>query len=296
MYRLRADCALVATLDFFTPVVDDPWSFGAAAAANALSDVYAMGGRPALVLNICCFPRDLPVEVQCAILRGGADKTREAGAVLVGGHSVTDPEPKYGLVALGFVHPDRMLTKIGARPGDVLVLTKPLGVGIVTTALKRDVATVEEIAATTASMLQLNAAAAELLVRHGATAATDVTGFALVGHALELARKSGVQIEIEGIRLQFLPGARAHAEQGVFPGGTRRNERAYAGEVTFVAGGDPLLPMLVNTPETSGGLLATVPADRLVALLGDCAAAGQTCWEIGRVLPAGPGATPLRFT
>ncbi len=206
VYRLSDDQALVATVDFFTPIVDDPYAYGAIAAANSLSDVYAMGGRPIFALNIAAFPADLPEDVMAAILRGGAEKVREAGVPIAGGHTIQDKEPKYGLVVLGLVDPRRVLTKGGAQPGDVLVLTKPLGAGVITTALKRDLATEEQVAVATASMLRLNRAASEAALAAGVRAATDVTGFGLLGHAREM-------LELPPPLHLPPPGGRAGAEQ-----------------------------------------------------------------------------------
>ena len=201
VYRISEELALIATLDFFTPIVDDPYQYGAIAATNALSDIYAMGGRFALALNICCLSECLPTDVISEVLRGGADKVLEAGGVLVGGHSVDDKEPKYGLAAIGFAHPDRVFTTTNARPGDVLVLTKPLGVGIVTTAAKADQAKPEHVDASIASMLRLNRAAAELLQGVNVRACTDVTGFALLGHGSEFAERSGVRFRFHASRI-----------------------------------------------------------------------------------------------
>jgi len=294
VYRISDELALVATLDFFTPIVDDPYQYGAIAAANALSDIYAMGAQFALALNICCLAKCLPTDVISQILRGGADKVLEAGGVLVGGHSVDDKEPKYGLVAIGFAHPQRIFTTTAARPGDVLVLTKPLGVGIVTTAAKADQARPEHVDASIESMLKLNRAAAELLQGAGVRACTDVTGFALLGHASEFAERSGVRFRFRAPRIPFLPGAREYAELWLFPGGTARNKSAFAKHVRLdpgiggSGGIDEELEQLLYTPETSGGLLAAVAAARLDALRASFEQAGEPLWIIGEVL-AGHG-------
>jgi len=286
--RLSDDLALVATVDFFTPIVDDPYQYGAIAAANALSDIYAMGGRVAFALNISCLSQCLPLPVVAEILRGGAEKVAEAGGAIVGGHSVDDKEPKYGLAALGFVHPQRMWTKAGARPGDVLVLTKPLGVGIVTTALKGDQAQPEHVAAAVQSMLTLNRAAAELLHSAPPHACTDISGFALLGHALEMAERSGVRLRLHTAQIPFLPGALEYADMWLFPGGTGRNRQAYERQVAC----DPAVPeevlQLLFTPETSGGLLAAIAPDRIEELHGRFQEAGQPLWIVGEVL-AGEG-------
>jgi selenide,water dikinase len=283
VYKLSDELALIATLDFFTPIVDDPYQYGAIAAANALSDIYAMGGRVAFVLNISCLSECLPPEVIAEILRGGADKISEAGAVLVGGHSVDDKEPKYGLVALGFVHTDCVLTKAGARPGDVLVLTKPVGVGIVTTALKGDAAAPEHIEASVASMLKLNRAASELLQENGPHACTDVTGFALLGHAVEVAERSGVRVRIHAGQVPFVPGAEEYGAMWLFPAGTGKNRTAYRAQVQFAPDVAEATQHLLFTPETSGGLLAALPPERLGDVQRSFAAAGEPLWVIGEV-------------
>jgi selenide,water dikinase len=284
VYKISDDLALIATLDFFTPVVDDPYQYGAIAAANALSDIYAMGGQVALALNISCLSECLPPEIIAEILRGGADKVIEAGGVLVGGHSVDDKEPKYGLVALGFVHPDRVLTKAGAQPGDTLVLTKPLGVGIITTALKADQAKPEHFDAAVTSMLKLNRAAAELLQAAGTRACTDVTGFALLGHAHEMAEKSGVRLRFRVGSIPFLPGAEEYAGMWLFPAGTAHNRSAYQKHIRFGPGVPEETQELLYTPETSGGLLAAIPPDRLNNLKANFAQAHAPLWVIGDVL------------
>jgi selenide,water dikinase len=289
VYRVSDELALIATLDFFTPIVDDPYQYGAIAATNALSDVYAMGGEVAMTLNICCLSRCLPPEIITEILRGGADKVAEAGAVVVGGHSVDDKEPKYGMVALGWVHPQRVLTKVGANPGDALVLTKPLGVGIITTVLKADLAPPEHIDAAVASMLRLNRGAARLFAAHGVRACTDVTGFALIGHGCELAEKGGVRLRIHVDDLPFLPGSKDYAEQWLFPAGTGRNRQAYEARVRWDPGVPEEALQLLYTPETSGGLLAAVPANRLDDLLVAFESEGESAWVIGEVLPADGG-------
>ena len=276
--------AIIQTLDFFPPVVDDPYDYGAIAAANAMSDVYAMGGEVVLALNICGFPQDLPVEVISEILRGGAEKVAEAGGVLGGGHTVDDEEPKYGLSVMGMVHPDRVWTKAAARPGDALVLTKPLGVGLITTVLKADMAAPEHIAAAVESMKKLNRDPARLIRALGVRAVTDVTGFALLGHGYEMAEKSGVRLRFHLERIPFLDGAREYADLWLFPGGTCNNERAYAHAVTFGAGIEEEIQQLLYTPETSGGLLAAVSPGTLNGLLERFDEANEPCWVIGEVV------------
>ena len=288
VYKLNDELALVATLDFFTPVVDDPYQYGAIAATNALSDIYAMGAQPALALNISCLSECLPPEIIAEILRGGAEKVAEAGGVLVGGHSVDDKEPKYGLVALGFVHPKRVLTKAGAQPGDVLVLTKPLGIGIVTTALKGDQAKPEHVEAATASMLKLNRVAMELLQQGTTHACTDVTGFALLGHAYEMAEHSSVQLRIHAGQIPFVPGAEEYADMWLFPAGTAHNQDGFRNHVRFGPGIAEEMQQLLYTPETSGGLLAAIPAARVDELKAAFAQANELLWVVGEVV-AGAG-------
>lgn len=268
VYRLAPDRALVATVDFFTPIVDDAYDFGRIAAANAFSDVYAMGGKPLLALNLVGWPRDtLPYELLGDVLRGGADIAREAGAFVLGGHSVDDPEPKYGMVAIGEVHPDRIVTLARGRAGDVLVLTKPLGTGVLTTALKRDLATAADLAPAVQSMTTLNAGAARAMLATGVHAATDVTGFGLLGHLHNMLAASGVAAEIDAASLPLLPRALELAERGAIAGGTKRNREALAEHVRFAASVPEALRMLCCDAQTSGGLLIAVPADRAAALL-----------------------------
>lgn len=289
VYRLSDDTALIATLDFFTPIVDDPYTYGAIAAANALSDVYAMGGRPILALNVSCLSECLPIDIISEILRGGAEKVAEAGAALVGGHSVDDKEPKYGLVALGLVHPDEVWTKAGAQPGDVLVLTKPLGVGIVTTVLKADEADPGHIPPTVDSMLKLNSRAAELLRTAEVHACTDVTGFALLGHACEMAERGDVQLCFNLAQIPFVPGAAEYADLWLFPAGTGRNVQAFGPRVQFAEGVVEEMQQLLLTPETSGGLLAAVSGDSVAGLESAFAAAGEPLWVVGAVRAADGG-------
>ncbi len=284
VYKINDQVAVIQTLDFFPPVVDDAYDYGAVAAANAMSDVYAMGGEVALALNICGFPPDLPTGVVTEILRGGAEKVAEAGGVLAGGHTLDDKEPKYGLAVMGLVHPDRVLTKAGARPGDVLVLTKPLGVGIITTALKGGVADPAHVAAAVETMKKLNRRAARLIQRVGVHACTDITGFALLGHGCEMAEKSGVGLRFRAGQIPFLKGARQYADAWLFPGGTCNNERAYEHAVRFGPGISEEMQQLLYTPETSGGLLIAVPAQKLEELTALFSAEGQEHWTIGEVV------------
>ena len=255
VYRLSADTALVQTVDFFTPIVDDPYTFGAIAAANSVSDVYAMGGRPITSLSVLCYPVKGDLDDLAGILRGGAEKMREAGCAVLGGHSVNDPEIKFGYAVTGLVHPDRVKTNAGARPGDALVLTKALGTGVISTALKRGLAREEDVAASVKSMLELNRAACEAMLAYDVHSCTDVTGFGLIGHAREMAIASHVTLEIESRLVRFLPGAVEYARQGAIPGGLSNN-RAFASPC--VGGGSDYDDLLYD-PQTSGGLLISMP-------------------------------------
>jgi len=284
VYQINADLALVLTLDFFTPVVDDPYDYGAIAAANALSDIYAMGGEVALALNICAFPTDLPPEITAEILRGGAEKVKEAGGVLAGGHTIDDKEPKYGLAVLGLIHPQKIWTKSRARPGDVLILTKPLGVGMLTTALKADLARPDQINQAVASMKLLNRQAAQLIQKIGVNAATDITGFGLLGHAFEMAEKSQVGLQLHFNQLPFLDGAQGFASDWLFPGGACRNQKFFTDQVQFHRAISEEMQLLLFTPETSGGLLVSVPAEKIDWLSAEFKKANQPCWIIGEVV------------
>ncbi len=284
VYRMDRDRALIVTTDFFTPIVDEPYEYGAIAAANALSDVYAMGGRPLLALNVVAFPADLPSEVLAEVMRGGAEKVREAGAILAGGHSITDPEPKYGLVVVGDAHPDRLLTKAGAQVGDLLVLTKPLGSGVITTAVKRGVARTEEVAAAVAWMARLNRRAAELAVEFHLRAATDITGFGFLGHAMEMAVASDVRFRFHYEAIPWMEGATRLAQEWVFPGGSQNNRAFYSPFVTFANGLVEWQQMLLFDAQTSGGLLLAVPPDRLDRFLARAKAVDQPLWVVGEVV------------
>lgn len=281
LWKLDETRALVLTTDFFTPVVDDAYDYGAIAAANSLSDVYAMGGQPFLALNIAALPPGLPAEISSEIIRGGAEKAREAGVVIAGGHTVQDQEPKYGLVVVGFVDPRKALTKGGARPGDRLVLTKPLGFGVTTTALKRQLAGPEDVAEVVRWMTQLNQQAARLAAAFDLRGATDVTGFSLLGHGAEMAGASGVQLHFSFSAIPFVAGAVKYAQQGTFPGGAADNRLFFHQQVRF----DPALTeidqMLLFDPQTSGGLLLAVPPDKLAGFLVEAAATNQPAWVIG---------------
>jgi selenide,water dikinase len=283
VYRLNEDLALIFTLDFFTPIVDDPYDFGSIAAANSMSDVYAMGGDVVLALNICGFPKDMDPEVIIQILRGGADKVIEAGGILSGGHTINDDEPKYGLAVVGFIHPKKILTKRGAKPGDILVLTKPLGVGIITTALKAGEARADYVTEATAWMQRLNKDASTVLREVGIHAMTDVTGFALIGHALEIASHSGVLLRFRVADIPFHPGAADYADQWLFPAGTAANRQAYERDVRFSGDIAEETRELLFTPETSGGLLVAVPRNKLARVKARFADAGQSIWIVGEV-------------
>lgn len=284
VYKISDEIAVIHTLDFFTPVVDDPYDYGAIAAANALSDVYAMGGEVVMALNICGFPPDLPVEMVSEILRGGAEKVVEAGGVLAGGHTIEDKEPKYGLSVMGLVHPDRILTKDGAHPGDALVLTKPLGVGIITTALKGDAAEPDHVARAVGSMKRLNRSAARLIQNVGVHACTDVTGFSLLGHACEMAEKSDVCLRFHLDKLPFLDGAHRYAGNWLFPGGSCRNRDCYKPSINFAADIPEETQMLLFTPETSGGLLVVLPQEKLKGLTRLFSEQGEPIWLVGDVI------------
>lgn len=273
VYKLNAQQAIVTTTDFFPPVVDDPYDFGAIAAANALSDVYAMGGEPLFAINLVAFPDNLGHDVLREILRGGAEKVAEAGAVIAGGHSVNDKEPKYGLAVTGIVDPQQVKIKGGGRPGDVLLLTKPLGVGVVTTALKREMADDAHVQAAVASMKRLNRQAARAAQAADAHAMTDITGFGLLGHAYEMANLGNVSFRFALERLPWLPGALDYGRAGAFPGGMGNNMAFFRPQVTFAAGVETLLQDMLWTPETSGGLLVAVPPERVDVFKQLCATA-----------------------
>jgi selenide,water dikinase len=269
VYRISGEIALIQTIDFFTPIVDDAYAFGQIAAANALSDIYAMGGRPITALNLLCFPMErLAISVLEEVLRGGIDKINEAGVALLGGHSVDDDELKYGLAVTGTVHPDRLVTNGGAAIGDRLILTKRLGTGIINTAAKRK-ATVDAdlIARVTASMATLNRTASEVMVETGANGCTDITGYALLGHAAEMAERSGVALRIDHGCVPHFPEVVGLARDGHCPGGLGRNRDYYGPRVSFAEGIPDFVRDILFDPQTSGGLLISVSADRSDDLL-----------------------------
>ncbi len=288
VWKLDDQRALVITTDFFTPVVDDAYDFGAIAAANALSDVYAMGGKPFLALNIAALPPDLPIEITTNILRGGAEMARLAGVVIAGGHTVQDKEPKYGLVVIGFVNPQQMLTKNALQQGDALVLTKPLGFGTTTTALKREQARPEDVAEAVSWMKKLNKNASELAQEFNLRAGTDVTGFSLLGHASEMAEASNVGLRFAFGKVPFIAGARTYAEQFIFPGGTHDNRLYFASSVHFDPTLDEPSQLLLFDAQTSGGLLLAVPPAKLGKFMSRAKSLDQPVWVIGEVT-AGKG-------
>jgi selenide, water dikinase len=282
-YRLSDDLAVIATLDFFPPLVDDARTFGEIAAANALSDVFAMGGRVLFALSIAAFPEELPRDTLAAVFDGAASKVREAGGTLAGGHTIRDPEPKYGLAVIGTAHPDKLLRKGGARGGDTLILTKRLGTGLLVSGNRQRKAAADDLAAAIDQMRVLNRAAGEILVRHGVAAATDVTGFGLLGHALEMARASGASLVFDSPALPALDGALDLARVGVETGGAAHNRRFVAPALSVAGDVPDELVTLAHDPQTSGGLLAAVASGRLAAVEADLDAAGVEHWRIGRV-------------
>jgi selenide,water dikinase len=284
VYRLSDELVLIQTTDFFTPIVDTPYEYGAIAAANAMSDVYAMGGEVLFALNIAAFPPDLPTDLLAEILRGGAEMVRSVGAAIAGGHTIQDQEPKYGLAVTGQAHPDHILTKGGARPGDALVLTKPLGTGTITTAIKRGSVEQPHLDAAIASMMRLNRWPAQAARASGVRAATDITGFGLVGHASEMARAGGVRLRIHFDALPWLPGAWQYGESWVFPGGAHNNHAYYNPLVTYTRPVTDWQEMMLHDPQTSGGLLVAVPADRLKTFVTSCDERDQPVWVIGDVV------------
>lgn len=263
VYRLNDQQAIISTTDFFPPVVDDPYDFGAIAAANAMSDIYAMGGKVLFAINLVAFPDTLESSILREILRGGAEKVAEAGGIIVGGHSVNDKEPKYGLAVTGIIHPDAVKKKGGARPGDVLVLTKPLGVGVITTALKRENAREDHVRVAVGSMKRLNRQASEAALAAGAHAMTDITGFGLLGHAHEMAIQSTVDFSLELSLIPWLPGALDYGKSGAFPGGMDNNARYFGQWVSFAEDIDYMYQDMLFTPETSGGLLVALTPEKV---------------------------------
>ncbi len=283
VWRLDDERAIVATTDFFTPVVDDAYDYGSIAAANSLSDVYAMGGQPFLALNVAALPDNLPSEISSEIIRGGAEKAREAGVVIAGGHTVKDKEPKYGLVVIGFVDPRKMLSKGGLKVGDALVLTKPLGFGVTTTALKQEKASEQDVLEAVNWMKQLNRTAGRLANEFDLRAGTDITGYSLLGHGTEMAEASGVSLKFDFASIPFISGARKYAEGGIFPGGAFDNKKYFEPGVKFPDSMDEPDQMLLFDPQTSGGLLLGVPRQKLDSFLARSRELDQTAWVIGEV-------------
>jgi selenide, water dikinase len=283
VYRLVPDLAIVETVDFFPPVVDDPWTWGAVAAVNAMSDIYAMGGEVIFALAVAGFPREMSKTIISEVFRGGRDKVGEAG-----GHTVVDAEPKYGLCVTGRIHPDQVLIKGGLRPGDRVFLSKPLGTGVITTAAKNSVAKPDVLAGAVASMLRLNRVAARVARESGAKGATDITGFGFLGHAGEMVRASRAGLALDASRLPILPGTRELAEAGQFSGGMKRNRRhvdaIFGADLTIDPSVPGYLASLLTESETSGGLLFSVAPDRARTVLDAFRRLGEECWEIGSVL------------
>jgi selenide,water dikinase len=284
VWQMDDERALVVTTDFFTPIVDDAYDYGAIAAANALSDLYAMGASPFMALNIAAMPPDLPLEILTEIMRGGAEKVREAGAVIAGGHTVQDKEPKYGLVAIGMCKIDQLMTKANAKPGDLLVLTKPLGVGVTTTALKRGTAEADDVEQAVAWMTRLNGPASRLALEFGVRAATDVTGFSLLGHSVEMAEASCVSLTFNFHSIPFLSGSRRYAEGANFPGGSADNRLYFQDRVQFAPSIDEYNQMLLFDAQTSGGLLLVLPEKNFEAFMIRAREVKVDAWPIGMVV------------
>ena len=284
VYRINEDRAIISTTDFFPPVVDTPYEFGAIAAANALSDVYAMGGRPLMAINLVAYPDGYDLEILSEILRGGAEKVKEAGAVIAGGHTITDKEPKYGLSVTGEVEINQMIRKSGAKVGDKLILTKPLGIGVMTTALKQERASVDDLEQAIGVMSHLNGTASQLAVKHGVHAMTDITGYSLLGHGHEMAHLSHVGIRIEFAKLQWVDGAIDFAKEDVFPGGMNRNREYFLQWTTFEDEIVEYQQNLLFDPQTSGGLLMAVSPQCATDLLGEMTSVGEDAFIIGEVV------------
>ncbi len=288
VYRLDGATALVQTVDFFTPMVDDPYLFGQIAATNALNDIYAMGAQPLLALNIVCYPICEDLQVLGQILQGGLDKVTEAGAYLLGGHSVDDNEPKYGMAVTGLVHPERVLTNAGAKPGDIIYITKPIGNGIIATAIKADMATAEAYEEAVRLMSTLNRESSEIASRLGVNAATDVTGFGLLGHLAELAQASGVTVQLRAGAVPLINGAWDSAAMGLVPAGTYNNRSYLEEKIKVNAGLNPTWLDLLYTPETAGGLLLAVDPDKGRALEQMMLKQQLMCVPIGEAVEARP--------
>ena len=293
VYKLTEDIALVQTVDFFPPIVDDPFAFGEIAAANAISDVYAMGGRPLLALNIAAFPVEMPPEILGGVMKGAASKAAEAGTLIVGGHTVDDEEPKFGMAVTGLVRPGAQVTNSGARPGDKLVLTKPIGTGVITTAGKQGRAAPDVLARAVESMTALNHGASHAMVEVGVNACVDVTGFGMIGHLLEIARESGVSATLSLGATPVLEGAVDLLAEGIAPGGTRRNLASAASSVSWDPALDEDAKLLLCDPQTSGGLLISVEPARVGALVEALQAHGvETAALVGEIIDPDPAAGP----
>jgi selenide, water dikinase len=295
VFRLSDDLAIVNTVDFFTPIVDDPFTYGQISAANALSDVYAMGGLPRTALNIVCWPQSgMPPEMLAEILHGAAEKAREAGVVIVGGHSVADDEVKFGMAVTGVIDPRRIVRNVGARPGDALILSKPLGTGILMTAFKRDALADDDYAAAVQSMSMLNAAAASAMLKRDVHAATDITGFGLIGHAMKMAEGTGVTIMFEESDLPLLPGVLEQVRAGMVSGGGQRNREYYEQSLEIAEEVSEEMIEIAFDPQTSGGLLIAVPSSEATALVAELQASGhRDAVQVGRVSERGD--SPIRL-
>lgn len=285
VYKVREDLAVVQTVDFFPPIVDDPYTFGQIAAANSLSDIYAMGGDPSIAMNLICFPTCLPMDIMAKILQGGANKVAEAGAIIAGGHTIEDSEPKYGLCVTGFIHPDKVMQNSQCQVGDVLVLTKPLGIGVLTTAMKAQITDEISNQAVITAMTTLNKYGKDAMVEIGANACTDVTGFGLIGHASEMAKGSNVTIELDSKAIPLLPGAEEFAKMGIIPAGAYSNmsfvKDDYIAEPTVA---QHTLDLLMD-PQTSGGLLISLPPEKAKLLVEKLEGVTLCNAIIGRVMP-----------
>lgn len=281
VWKLDESRALIVTTDFFTPVVDDAYDYGSIAAANSISDIYAMGGKPFLALNIAAFPPQLPNDLLSEIIRGGAEKAKEAGIVIAGGHTIQDQEPKFGLIVLGLASPDKLLLKSKVHPEDLLILTKPLGIGVTTTALKREKASPESVREAIEWMKILNKNASEIAVKIGLKAATDITGFSLLGHANEMSQASNVKLVFDSKKIPFLQTARFYGQKGYFAGGASDNRIFFSSHVQFSGSIDEVTEMLLFDPQTSGGLLIACPPEKLDEFISEAEKLKQHFWVIG---------------
>ena len=283
VYKINEEIAIIETLDFFTPIVDDPYKFGQIAAANSLSDIYAMGGRPLFALNIVCFPTCLSIDILGQILKGGADKVMEAGASIAGGHSIDDKEPKYGLAVTGIVHPDRVLSNATAKIGDILILTKPLGIGILNTAVKGDIASESNLNDATETMIYLNKYAIEIASNYKINACTDITGFGFMGHLYEMVSGSGVSVNIHYDNISVLKDAEGFAKMGIIPQGAYRNKKYLDGKYIFSDGVEEYKKDILFDPQTSGGLLLSVDKEYADKLFEDLKIINTTCSIVGEI-------------